>query len=82
MMSQIVQQATQKIIDRLPDNEQYYRLDELRSWGIPAFMVQRIRVELERNMAESMMLPQTDWANIKSEAVQQAWQQFVQAIRA
>src|SRR5699024_2063099 len=82
MMSQIVQQATQNIIDLLPENEQYYRLDELRSWGVPAFMAERIKVELERNMAESMMLPQTDWANINSEAVQQAWQQFVQAIRA
>ena len=81
-MTQTVQRTTQKLIDLLPENEEYYRLDELRSWGFPGFVVERIKVELERNMAESMILPQTDWANIKSDAVQNAWQQFVQAIRA
>ncbi|MCW9709149.1 hypothetical protein [Fodinibius salsisoli] len=81
MMNQTVQQTTQKLIDLLPENEEHYRVDELRSWGIPPFIVRRIQVELERNLAESMVLPTTDWANLQSVAVQNAWDQFVQAIR-
>lgn len=82
MMNQTIQQTTQKLINLLPENEEYYRLDELRSWGFPPFIVQRIQVELERNLAESMIPPKTDWANTQSDAVLEAWQQFVQAIRA
>lgn len=81
-MNQTIQQTTQKFIDLLPENKQYYRIDELRSWGFPPFIVERIQVELERNLAESMILPKTDWANTQSDAVLDAWQQFVQAIRA
>lgn len=81
-MQRIVQQITQHFIDRLPENEQYYRLDELRKWEFPSFVVRRIKIELERNLAESMVIPKTDWANTQSDAVLDAWQQFVDAIRA
>lgn len=81
-MQRIIQQITRQLIDKLPDNDQYYRLDELRSWGLPSFIVRRIKIELERNLAESMIIPKTDWANTQSDAVQDAWQQFVDAIRA
>lgn len=81
-MTRTIQHITSKFIDLLPENEQYYRLSELREWGLPSFIVKRIKVELERNLAESMIPPRTDWANVNSEAVQEAWQQFVDAIRA
>jgi hypothetical protein len=81
-MQRFIQQITQKLIDRLPDNDQYYRLYELRSWEFPSFIIQRIKIELERNLAESMIIPKTDWANTQSDAVLDAWQQFVDAIRA
>lgn len=81
-MQRTIQQITQRFTDRLPENEQYYRLDELRSWGFPSFLIRRIQIELERNLAESMVIPKTDWANTRSDAVQEAWQQFVDAIRA
>lgn len=81
MMNQTLQKTTQKLIDLLPEEQQYYQPDELYSWGFPSFVVKRIRVELKRNLAESMIPPKTDWANIETEAVQHAWGQFVQAIR-
>jgi len=81
-MSQTVQNITQKYIDLLPENDQYYRVDELRSWGFPTFVVRRIKIELQRNLEESMIIPKTDWANIQSDAVQDAWQKFVDAIQA
>jgi hypothetical protein len=81
-MTRFIQQITQQLLDRLPDNDQYYRLDEMRSWGFPSYIVMRIKIELERNLAESMIPPKTDWANTKSDTVQFAWQKFVDAIRA
>lgn len=81
-MQATVQQITQKLTELLPENDQYYRLDELRRWGFPSFIVRRIKIELERNLAESMLIPKTDWANTQSDAVLDAWQQFVDAIRA
>lgn len=81
-MNRTVQQITQRLVDHLPENAQYYRPDELRTWGFPSFMVRRIKIELQRNLEESLMIPQSDWANIRSEAVQRAWQKFVDAIRA
>lgn len=81
-MQQTIQKITQQLIDRLPENDQYYRLNELRSWEFPPFIIRRIKIELERNLAESMIIPKTDWANTNSDAVLDAWQQFVDAIRA
>jgi hypothetical protein len=80
-MQSNIQQITQQLVDRLPENDQYYRLDELRSWEFPSFIVRRIKIELERNLEESMIIPKTDWANTQSDAVLDAWQQFVTAIR-
>lgn len=81
IMQKIIQQITQDLIDRLPENDQYYQLEDLRTWEFPTFVVRRIGVELKRNLSESMMIPKTDWANTNTEAVQNAWQQFIDAIR-
>ncbi|MGM0546393.1 MAG: hypothetical protein ACQEST_06695 [Bacteroidota bacterium] len=80
-MQKIIQQITQDLIDRLPENDQYYELEDLRTWEFPSFIARRIGVELKRNLSESMMIPKTDWANTGTEAVRNAWQQFIDAIR-
>ncbi|MDZ7716996.1 MAG: hypothetical protein U5J95_12355 [Balneolaceae bacterium] len=81
-MDRIIRQITKDLVSLLPESDQYYSLDELRELGFPRFIVNRIQVELEKNLAESMRLPQTDWANIGSERVQRVWQEFINAIRA
>lgn len=81
-MQRTIQQITQQLVDQLPENDQYYRLDELRSWDFPSFVIRRIKIELERNLVESMIIPKTDWANTQSDAVLDAWQKFVDAIQA
>lgn len=80
-MNRISKHIAQKLIDKLPGDEQYYALDDLRECGFPGFVVQRIQVELERNLAESIVPPRTDWANMNSDAVEDAWQHFIDAIR-
>jgi len=71
-MKQIIQQITERLIDRLPENDQYYRIEELRSWEFPSFIVRRISVELKRNLSDSMSIPKTDWANTSTDAVLEA----------
>lgn len=80
-MNRTIRHITENLTGLLPDDQQYYKLEDLRSWGFPVFIVNRIQIELEHNLAESMRLPETDWANMQSAAVQNIWQQFVKAIR-
>lgn len=80
-MNRTIQLVTEKLTGLLPDSQQYYKPEDLRSWGFPNFIVKRIQVELERNLAESMRLPETDWANMQSSEVQEVWEQFIRAIR-
>lgn len=80
-MNRTIRQITENLTGLLPDNRQYYKPEELHSWGFPSFIVRRIQVELKRNLAESMRLPETDWANMQSNTVQTIWQQFIAAIR-
>ncbi|MGK7371241.1 MAG: hypothetical protein ACNS64_13610, partial [Candidatus Halalkalibacterium sp. M3_1C_030] len=80
-MNRTIQLVTEKLTGLLPDSQQYYKPEDLSSWGFPNFIVKRIQVELERNLAESMRLPETDWANMQSKEVQEVWKQFISAIR-
>jgi len=81
-MDRIIREITDKLAALLPEDKQYYSLMELRHVGFPNFIIQRIQVELEKNLAESMRLPRTEWANMDSERVKGVWQQFIAAIRA
>lgn len=81
-MDRIIRQITDRLVSQLPDGENYYRLQNLDSYGFPLFLIRRIDIELKWNLDESMILPKTDWANTQSEAVQQSWQQFLNAIHA
>lgn len=81
VMNRTIRDITDNLCELLPEDQQYYKLENLRSWGFPAFIVERIKVELERNLAESMRLPETDWANMQSKVVQNTWQRFIGAIR-
>lgn len=80
-MNRTIQLVTEKLTGLLPESQEYYKPEDLRSWGFPNFIVKRIQVELERNLAESMRLPETDWANMQSSEVQEVWKQFIRAIR-
>lgn len=81
-MQHTIQHITQELVGRLPENEQYFRPEELKKLGFPLFVVRRIAVELERNLSETTQIPKTDWANMHSDRVQDAWDHFLQAIRA
>lgn len=80
-MKRTIQQITQQLISHLPENNQYYRPDELPTKYFPSFIVRNIQIKIERKLAEAIVLPKTDWVNFQSEDVQHAWQQFVYVSR-
>ncbi|MDX1637289.1 MAG: hypothetical protein R3281_04930 [Balneolaceae bacterium] len=81
-MEQTIKHISERLVSTLPKEYETYKLGDLRHHGFPLFVVKRVRVELQRNLAESIILPDTDWADMESETVRQAWDQFVSAIRA
>ncbi len=80
-MERIVRIVTKNLIQKLPSEKKFFRLDELETLEIPEFIVDRIEVELERKLSDSIIPPNTEWADMKSRNVQKAWQNFADAIR-
>jgi len=81
-MEHTIHHITNKLEARLPDDSDNFRPSELLEAGIPSFVVERVKIELFRNLSESIVPPETDWANMDSERVETSWQSFIEAIRA
>ncbi|MCH8567078.1 MAG: hypothetical protein LAT67_02385 [Balneolales bacterium] len=79
-MTQAVQRITERLQRKLTHNQEYFTPAELIEVGIPDFVVARIQLELEKNLADSIVPPRTDWANMNAAEVTGAWQQFLDAI--
>lgn len=81
-MQHSIRTITESLLQRLHDEQLHYTPSELEKAGFPVFLVNRIRLELERNLAESVTLPDSDWADMQTDSVQDAWDNFLKAIRA
>ena len=81
-MEYTIQNITDNLIAKLPDNSESFRPSELLEAGIPSFVVERVKIELFRNLSESIVPPETDWADMNSERVERSWKSFIEAIRA
>ncbi len=80
-MDRIVRIVTKNLVSRLPSEKEFVRLDYLRSLDIPDFIVERVKVEMQRNIEDSIVLPYTEWADLKNSRVREAWDQFIEVIR-
>jgi hypothetical protein len=81
-MQNIIRSLTQNLLKRVPSRQNHYTPAELEAFGYPGYLIKRIRLELERNLADSVSLPDSDWADMQTEPVQDAWDRFLTAIRA
>ncbi len=81
-MQHYIRSITDTLLARLSAEQQHYAINDLRECGFPEYLVNRIRLELERNLAESVTLPSSDWADMQTDSVQDAWDNFLKAIRA
>jgi hypothetical protein len=79
-MERFVRHITQRLIQKLPANEEYFQPEALRKQHIPEFIIDRIRVEMEQNLLESITPPYSEWADMKNSTVQEAWKGFADAI--
>ncbi|MCC5925006.1 MAG: hypothetical protein JJU41_00470 [Bacteroidetes bacterium] len=81
-MQQYIRSVTHSLLTRLTDQQLHYTPQELLDAGFPDFVVKRIELELQRNLAESVTLPDSDWADMQADPVQDAWDNFLEAIHA
>jgi len=79
-MEQLIRSVTKKYTDNLPDDVNFYTPDDLREFDIPEFVIQRIEVEMYRNLNESVVPPHSEWADMTADNVQLAWGKFIDAI--
>jgi hypothetical protein len=79
-MQHLTEEVTRRLVSRLPETKAYYSLSDLHDFQIPSFMINRIELELRRNLADSIVPPATDWANMDSSNVKVSWENFLKAI--
>lgn len=79
-MEQLIRNVTTSITDQLSENRSFFTPDDLREYDIPEFLIQRVEVEIYRNLNESIVPPHSEWADMSAKEVEQAWEQFIDAI--
>ncbi|TVQ75459.1 MAG: hypothetical protein EA363_00520 [Balneolaceae bacterium] len=79
-MDRLIRTTTEHFLAMLDDQREFYSPQELLDAGFPEFLVKRMRLELMRNLQDSVTPPQTDWADMTTDAVRKAWSQFLGAI--
>ncbi|WP_340106108.1 hypothetical protein [Rhodohalobacter sp. 8-1] len=79
-MEQLIRNVTTSITDQLSGNRSFYTPDDLREYDIPEFLIQRVEVEIYRNLNESIVPPHSEWADMSAKEVEDAWEQFIDAI--
>jgi hypothetical protein len=79
-MQHLIEEVTRRLVSRLPESKAYYSLSDLHDFQIPGFIISRIELELRRNLADSVVPPNTDWANMSSQSVKVSWDNFLKAI--
>jgi hypothetical protein len=79
-MERLVRYATKKYTNLLPEVRPFYTLEELKSFDIPDFLLQRIDIEIRNRLNDSIVPPHSDWTGMTTEKVTHAWEQFIEAV--
>ncbi|REL33258.1 hypothetical protein DYD21_10765 [Rhodohalobacter sp. SW132] len=79
-MERLIRNLTKKYTGLLPDGTAFFTPDDLRKLDIPEFVIQRIEVEIYRNLNESIVPPDSEWADMSAPDVENAWEMFINAI--
>ena len=81
-MERIQKTITEKLLNKLPSDLEHIDPQWLGGFGIPGFLVGRIKFELHKNLGDSIVPPKTDWADMDAKPVRAAWIRFIEAIEA
>lgn len=79
-MERLIRNVTKKFTNLLPKGQSYITPEDLRKYNIPEFLVQRIGVEIHKELNESIVPPHSDWTDMAANDVKHAWDQFIEAI--
>lgn len=79
-MERLVSHITEQILEKLPEGKDFYTPEDLRSNGIYEFVVKRVEFEMNQKLRESVVPPESDWADMKTDRVEEQWEQFIEAI--
>ncbi|MEX0844152.1 MAG: hypothetical protein WD022_02680 [Balneolaceae bacterium] len=79
-MHQSVEEIIDILIGAVKSDKPYYTLKDLLTAGFPNFIVERIRIEVNEKLKNEFELHDTEWAQTDQQLVQDAWQDFQQAI--
>ena len=79
-MEQYIRSIKEHFLEKLNDQRSYFTPEQLIEAGLPDFLVKRVKLELMRNLQDSVRPPESDWADMSTDAVREAWDSFLQAI--
>ncbi len=77
-MNKFINQVTKRIGQRLPSGKSFYTISDFEEAGLPEQVISQVEKELIRRMRNDLELPLTEWADLKSERMQQSWVRFVE----
>ncbi len=81
-MHQAVEEIIDKLIGAVKSDKPFYTLKDLLSAGIPSFIVERIRIEINDKLRQEFELKESSWADTSKPAVQNAWKDFQETLYA
>lgn len=81
-MERVIRDITERLIEKLPEEREFYTPEDLQVLDIPEFITERVVIEMDQNLNESLETPTTEWADMSATSVRFAWKNFLEAIKA
>ncbi|MDG5767980.1 hypothetical protein QA596_10935 [Balneolales bacterium ANBcel1] len=80
-MERLIRTITDHYLNKLSSGREFFSQAELVEAGFPDFLTARIRLELIRNLQDTLQPPESDWANMHADSVRESWRTFLGTIR-
>ena len=80
-MEKFIRKISTAFIKKLPKQKTFYTSKDFTQAGFPLFLTGRLKTEIEKQAMESVSLPDSEWINTDAPAVQEAWQNFSEAVK-
>lgn len=75
-MNKTIREASTYLTGLLPPDSENFTSDDLLRFGMPDFVVRRIKLDVADRLASSLAMPTTEWLDGNRESVRGAWMQF------
>lgn len=75
-MNKTIREASTYLTGLLPLDSENFSSEDLLRFGMPDFVVRRIKMEMADRLAASLAMPSTEWLDGNRESVRKAWMHF------